>query len=186
MKNLKYILLKSYVCLLLAFFLGGCHYEKNVIANRLRLTAEEMMLPLDDEGAAILRFRDGYFDSFVSLFPFRESIEYSALVIVGNISIFMKHDGWMLRDGNQDVYLGLPDKPTLILRGINRNKKPQLIIKANWLDSHQRNVQLNDYSVVDGIVEIPVSIRILSSTPSTRKGEVKLTILSNWYENGRL
>lgn len=181
----KLALLRFWVCVF-AFFLGGCHHEKNFIANRLRFTTEEMMLPLDDEKAATLRFRDGYFDSFVSLFPLRESIEYSALVTVGDISVFMKHDGWMLRDGNQEIYLGLPNKPTLILRGINRNKKPQLVVKVNWQDSHQRNIQLNDYRIVDKIVEIPVSIRILSSTPPTKEGEVKLTILSNWYENGRL
>lgn len=188
MKNLKYILLKSYVCLLLAFFLGGCHYEKNVIANRLRLTAEEMMLPLDDEGAAILRFRDGYFDSFVSLFPFRNCAEYDAVIKIDNISVFMKHDGWTLRIGDVDVYLGVPNSPMITLRAINRQKKPLLIIKTNFA-SNERRLEIPLRSVLldnGGVVEIPINFKLLDCNPPINGNQVKFTILSNWYEDGRL
>lgn len=187
MKNLKYILLKSYVCLL-AFLFGGCSQTTNLISNRLRIVEEEILFPVNRCELEILKFKDGYFDTFVSLFPFRNCAEYDAVIKIDKISVFMKHDGWTLRSGDVDVYLGVPNSPMITLRAINRQKKPLLIIKTNCA-SNERRQEIPLRSVLldnGGVVEIPINFKLLACNPPINGNQVKFTILSNWYENGRL
>lgn len=182
----RYVLLKFCVCSLALLF-EGCRQDTDLISNKLRITTDEILFPLSDREPVSLKFRNGYFDTFVSLFPFQNCMEYDAVIEIGELSIFMKHDGWTLKNGEVDVYLGIPNSPVVTLRAINRHKKPLLIIKTNWLDGKDRQeIPLGNVIVSDEVVKIPVKFKLLSCNPPINGDQIKFKILSNWYENGRL
>lgn len=171
-------------------FLGvGCT-PKDVISSRCRILTERVCFPINTKNPVPLKFKDGYFDTFVSLFPgqWKEGDDYDLVIRFNGLSIIMRNDEWRLCVNEQSITLGEPNRPMLRLRAINRQKTPILEIKSNWQQQHHRLIQLpqGSYSLSDdGILEIPIHFSVIKSNPEYQGSKVEFVVHSNWYYDGR-
>ncbi len=167
-------------------FLCGCESKNGVVENKLRFLSEKITISINREVPLNLKFEDGYFDSFVLVFPFATDVKYDMVVSIGNISVIMKNEGWTVCVENKYIFLGEPvPAASLIIRAINRNKKPILCVFANPDQKKYRFPLKEDcYIIHDGILEIPVSVKVLNCSPPIQNNQIKFKILSNWYNHG--
>ena len=170
----------------------GCAPKNDVVSNKLRISTEKIYFPINTENPVPLKFEDGYFDTFVSLFSleqWQKCQSYNLIVTFNGFSIVMKNDEWILRrEDGQDITMGAPNLPMLQLRGINKQKTPVLFVKPNWLSQSYCLIQFpqGSYSLSDdGILEIPILFRIVKSNSELHYAKAEFIVHSNWYHNGR-
>lgn len=169
---------------------SGCFHEKGVISSRLRISTEEIDFPIGTQPPVSLKFKKGYFDSFVSIFSlddWSKYKEYNLLVDIGGFSIIMRNDRWTLHKDGEVFDLGEPNLPMLVLRGINRQKTPVLWVKTNWRSQEEKLIPLSreSYLFSGDILEVPIRFKVIKSKPEFCRTSVKFSIRSNWYHDGR-
>ncbi len=170
---------------------SGCHSSDGIVSNRLRISTEKINFPINTKCPVNLRLKDGYFDTFISLFSFDQwpkYEEYDLIVTIAEFSIIMQREQWIFRKDGKDTFLGKPDQPMLILCGINRQKTPVLMVKPDWKSQESKLIRLSpeDYSLsANGVLEIPILFNVIKSNPELYCDCVEFIIHSNWYQNGR-
>lgn len=170
---------------------SGCSGENGVISSRLRISTKEVDFPINTQSPVNLKFKEGYFDSFVSIFSpddWSKYEGYNLIVDIGGFSIVMRDDGWILHKDGEVFNLGEPNLPMLVLRGINRQKTPALWVKANWRSQEEKLIPLSreSYSFSGGILEVPICFKVIKSKPEFCGNSIKFLIRPNWYASGRM
>ncbi|MCR5184389.1 MAG: hypothetical protein K6B46_06830 [Opitutales bacterium] len=171
-------------------FLCGCHMQNDIVSNRLRFTYEEILIPVNTDAPVNLKFKNGYFDSEVSVFNFpKNGVKYNIVVTIGNIIVILKDEEWIANCGNERVFSGEPCPAScFLISAINAKGKPYIHIQARvkGLDGITLPLSEDCYKIIDNdILEIPISVKVLNCDPPIQNNQIRLFVCSNWYNHGR-